>query len=286
MISPAPTTPRTPGAPPPSPASSPTRTTPRGFIGRLDELDGLTQRRPPSFIAKTVLRVCLLVIQVTATIFRAWNSIAERVWGPCPHKMVYRNLAVLAREQDAAGIREFLQAQSTQETDTGFLLAELLALPELHGHLQDIMQGAHICLEDNGALFQIWSAHPNVYKRPSSHEGLELALGHCLFGRIQRTAQNGEEQWHTCFQFENFPLWGSITNVFGHCLDYLRYKFSGLQQGPVPGGSPNIDRCALVFAIDMDAYFTARAQILDQPDVEDPPPAPPPSPHSRRDLAA
>lgn len=210
------------------------------------------------------MRVCLLVVQVSTTFFRAYSWVWERIYD-CP-KRVYKTLAQIAREKKPEEIQTFLETESQKESITGFFMREFLALSEVQGHLFDIMGGAHVCLEDGGEIFELWSKHPQAHRRISSHPGLTWELGHCLFGEIERGGKK-----NTCFQFENTPLSEGFFSPVIHFIDYLRYKITGHQQGPA-GSSPITDQQGLVFAIDVDPYslngYYARRETPDYIDVD------------------
>ncbi len=241
--------------------------TPTGF-----ELD---PPKTPSLPTRAFLTLCLVVVQISTSVFRMYYWIAQRVWlGPCPHKATYKGLAQISRRGNPEELREFMANQASGGTVSGFFMRELLALPELHLHLSEIMQGAHVCLADGGTLFTVWNAHPDTLARPSSHEGLSSELGHCLFGRVQRG-----DHWYTCFQFENSPVWGNIMSPIHHVIDYLYYKITGRQQGPA-GSSPHVDHHPLILNIDVDAYFKARENLSGGESA--PTPSPLPSPDSQK----
>lgn len=148
---------------------------------------------------------------------------------------VYGKLYKMATSGDHSKIEAFLKKITLNER---YYFSEIFRIHELHPHLTKILEGANICLaNDGGTLFNKWKQHPQAKSRSSSHnyqKGQCYAIEHFLFW----LDPNG----NTRFQLEKSPLKGFCSRI-EHLIDYLRYKRDHQQQGVV-GTSPHTeDRC-------------------------------------------
>lgn len=135
-----------------------------------------------------------------------------------------------------------------------------------------ILQGAHILLVDNGTFHQIFkesssqriSSHPSSEGYAYSFQG--AAVRELLFSKISKDMAQGRlhekysEELKTTiaiqeinfgdidelswFQLEKNPI-VDFKSFLGHAVDYLRYKFTGKQQGPY-GSSHHVDTTPVI----------------------------------------
>lgn len=132
---------------------------------------------------------------------------------------------------------------------SGFSKADLDILEDifLHcsQHLHEVLKGAHVRLEDGGALYGKWaqlnareriSSHPSV--KDSKQYGIEGEFIHeCLFGIVEK--KSGEVM--TFFQLENTPWAPGLGNRAGHTADAIQYLLTKKNIGPY-GSSVHTDK--------------------------------------------
>lgn len=106
------------------------------------------------------------------------------------------------------------------------ILNEFLNLPQTHMHLEAILKGANVKLQnDFGRLCNRWKNFPGVYERLSSHDsqdGKFYAFGNVLFWI--------DKDGDTRFQVEKNPFRGFFDKLY-HIIDYLKYARDEKQQG-------------------------------------------------------
>ncbi len=135
-----------------------------------------------------------------------------------------------------------------------------------------ILQRAHILLVDNGTFHQVFkesssqriSSHPSSEGYAYSFQG--TAVKELLFSKISKDMAHGRlhkeynEELKTTiaiqeinfgdieelswFQLEKNPI-VDFKSFLGHAVDYLRYKFTGKQQGPY-GSSHHVDTTPVI----------------------------------------
>lgn len=102
-------------------------------------------------------------------------------------------------------------------------------------HLSEILRGAYVCFADTGHFYKNWSILPKVKVRhlsshPSSGRQYMLVgpgVGEVLFGKT-KIKINNQIQKVTFVQLEKYPFTHHL-----HMLDYLKFKASGKNQGPL-----------------------------------------------------
>ncbi len=113
--------------------------------------------------------------------------------------------------------------------------------------LAEILQGAHVRINDGGKLYEKWSAlgaesrissHPS--KEGSTQYGINGPWVHeVLFGVLEQDVNGGPSDV-TFFQLENSAFGRGFGDSILHCWDYILYKTTGDNQGPY-GGSSHTD---------------------------------------------
>lgn len=127
----------------------------------------------------------------------------------------------------------------------GFLYAQVVN--KNRGEMAQILQGAHVCVTDTeGSFYDFFKHLPGVWTRISSHQSDREQFG-IPEGRVISTVLVGTLNNSTWFQLEADP-WDPRHNFRGsffHVLDYLEYRFTGRNIGPL-GTSSSTDRRPLV----------------------------------------
>lgn len=114
----------------------------------------------------------------------------------------------------------------------GFLYAQL-GLSDLDG-MREVLGGAHVQLEDGGSAYGFLTQLPGAAKRISSHDSDRAQYG-IPEGRIVSTLLVGTLRNHTWFQLEasSWDPWRNPLASLGHVADYLEYKATGMNVGPL-----------------------------------------------------
>lgn len=114
--------------------------------------------------------------------------------------------------------------------------------------LKEILQGAHVQLEDGGVTFEQWKQMlKNKKRRISSHSADDIQFS--MSGQFVKELLFSKIDNKTWFQLENHPT--SFGHVIRHGLDYIRYKISGQNQGPL-GSSYFNDKNPLLLKLRID----------------------------------
>jgi hypothetical protein len=192
----------------------------------------------PHLAKRAAITVGLVAVQLVAQVVLFFHALFEKIFGEEHPKRLYFELYEIARKEDLHEIRTFLKNHATQENGTvGTIFEQFLSLEKTHSYLPEILEGANVCLLDNGTYYEKWSLIKSSYYRTSSHnhkEGEAKAIGHMLFWKDQ-------DNNHTRFQLENSPLKGLSISSLRHLIDYLRYKRDNEQQG-ITGISPYLEK--------------------------------------------
>lgn len=203
----------------------------------------------PPLLKRAFMALSLFVVHMLTLTFQFCCWIADLITGPCRQKALYRELSKAATAKDLSAIKLILIKGSQENHAAGYMMKELLAMPELHDHLEEILGGANVRLiDENGFFFQLWSQHPEAYQRKSSHEyqpNKSFALNHLLFWI--------DLDGNTRFQFENNPLKGLRNSIY-HFIDYLRYRRDNLQQG-VAGKSKHVEERCLTIRVNTQEFL-------------------------------
>lgn len=222
-------------------------------LGKTHEVTHIHPTAPkPNFIQRIAIAVTLIFFHMVTWTVQFTNWILKSVFGyESRQKVLYRELHHISKKGDVGKIEEFLVEHSENSFAASYLFSEFIDLPHLYAHLPQILEGANVCLVNDGGFFcRRWSEHPDSYPRISSHQyqGNECyAIGHFLFWL--------DLDGNTRFQFENSPLRGFFSTI-NHIVDYLRYKRDNEQQG-VTGTSPYTEQYCLKVEVD-PADFIAR----------------------------
>ncbi|CAE8612541.1 unnamed protein product [Polarella glacialis] len=115
--------------------------------------------------------------------------------------------------------------------------------------MREILKGAHILVEEDSRklIYKLLSSLPGAHARISSHMSDKKQYG-IPEGRVLSTLLVGSLANSTWFQLEGHP-WDPFRDPVGstgHILDYIHYKLSGKNQGPL-GASPFTDQHPMVF---------------------------------------
>lgn len=206
---------------------------------------------PPPFFKKTIVSFALAAAHLLFAPFYILFGAIDWIYGICIQKNLYRALGKIVEK--GGDIAEFLSSAASQKTEAGFILGEFAHLPELHPYLKEILEGANICLrEEGGHLFSLWKAHPQAYPRTSSHKyqkGCCFALNHLLFWL--------DLEGNTRFQFENNPFLRDFRGTLFHFIDYLRYIKDNRQQGVI-GTSSYTESYSIDIPIDLNCYLSKK----------------------------
>lgn len=198
--------------------------------------------KPPLYV-RALVSFGLAMTHLFTMTFQIFFWLFDVIYGMSQEKLLYHRLHEIANEKNLEKLFQFLKEQAEKDHIAGYLMKQFLHLPELHGHLVEILQGANVRLEnDQGFFFRIWSQHPDAYARISSHQYLGDAcfqLGYFLFWI--------DLEGNTRFQFENNPLKTPRDWIF-HWIDLLRYKRDNRQQG-ITGTSHHTEPYCLSFSI-------------------------------------
>lgn len=105
--------------------------------------------------------------------------------------------------------------------------------------MREILCGAHVVVaEDAGAaIYGLLTALPGARERISSHTSDRKQFG-IPQGRVISTLLVGANGGSTWFQFEANPWdpWHNLVGTLGHCMDFVRYKFSRSSRNRGPLG--------------------------------------------------
>ncbi len=212
----------------------------KGLSAIKDSIQIVPHTKPP-LLKRALLALSLFIVHTLTVTFQFCCWIADLITGPCCQKALYRELSKAAAAKDLTAIEMVLKKGAKETHEAGYMMKELLAMPELHSHLEEILGGANVRLiDENGFFFQLWSQHPEAYQRSSSHiyqKNKSYALNHLLFWL--------DPDGNTRFQFENNPLKG-LRNTIYHFIDYLRYRRDNIQQGVVGKSKHVEDRCITI----------------------------------------
>ena len=132
------------------------------------------------------------------------------------------------------------------------IIFDMLSIPELRPHIREILAGANVCfdsskpIENDVDLVTRWPMFKGMHKRKSSHnpkDGLSFGID-C--GNIVDHIHVWVDQ-KGCLRFQcekaglhfSFSI-SSLLKGIVHLSDYLAYKSTGKQQGPL-GKSHHID---------------------------------------------
>src|SRR5262249_12012818 len=125
--------------------------------------------------------------------------------------------------------REALHNLRRANPDEFDILHQIFDIPEAVKLIGEIFRGGFVRICDKGARYDDWKTLPTADTRSSSHDSdgdqyhVDGPLVHTiLFGKF------GDWTW---LQLENHPIY-DLVNIFGHTLDYFRYRDSGRNQGP------------------------------------------------------
>lgn len=133
---------------------------------------------------------------------------------------------------------EYQFNSSSPKIDELVALIDIISLINEKGNncTAEILKGAHIRINDGGALYQRWSSFNSVSERISSHPSLEGSKQYAIRGPWVRELLFGivEENGtvHTFFQLEKTPWKSDLNNRLGHAIDAIEYFFTGKNIGP------------------------------------------------------
>ncbi|CAM4469384.1 MAG: hypothetical protein LEGION0403_FIIPPAGN_00268 [Legionella sp.] len=122
--------------------------------------------------------------------------------------------------------------------------------------LQEMLNGGHLNLEDDGKLYDELVKHFNssISKRISSHHSIaqQYSLSYpiskeVLFG----VTEDSEGRKRTWMQFEKHNT-KNLLNIILHLIDYIKYRITGKNIGPF-GSSEHTDSNPLVVTKGMGA---------------------------------
>lgn len=99
-------------------------------------------------------------------------------------------------------------------------------------HLQEILFGAHVLLDDGGAAYTKWISELAVRYGISSHHSADrqYRMRGALIKELLFSVREENQKTYTWFQLENHPF--SFGYILRHAWDYLSYKWDGLNRGP------------------------------------------------------
>jgi hypothetical protein len=118
-------------------------------------------------------------------------------------------------------------------------------------NIKEILKGAHVILRDDaGRLYQQLTspfANLGAYERNSSHSSKDQQYGIVLDATLRTILTGTTIFGDTWFQFEG-SAWGkgaSFGDRLEHAVDYVKYKISGKNQGPL-GVSSHVETKPLI----------------------------------------
>ena len=146
-------------------------------------------------------------------------------------------------------------------SDTGKkIILDVLALSDDLRHIPYILKGACICVEDNGALFDMWSRLDNVVKNTSSSHMHKQDDCFRVEGDVikQFLCWKNRDSSHTYFQIESnaisyHPF--KIDSSIFHLVDYFDYKRKGVQISQF-GVSPYTESHPITFSWNKESFET------------------------------
>lgn len=161
----------------------------------------------------------------------------------CP--FVNCSVCALCFDMDAASAFDLSPAENTL---FGLLFGQLAS--QNISIMKDILQGAHVEIaQDSGSrVYEFLDSLPGAYERISSHVSDRTQYG-VPEGRVVSTLLIGTVGPRTWLQLEGHqwnPVFHPVQSM-GHILDYVRYKSSGMNVGPL-GLSQHTDWHPLVIA--------------------------------------
>lgn len=110
-----------------------------------------------------------------------------------------------------------------------------------------VLRGAHVVIaqDPQAEYYRLLTTLPGAQPRISSHASDRLQYG-IPEGRIVQTLLVGALGTSVWFQLEGHPWdpWSSPWSSFGHIADFVRYRLSGRNQGPL-GSSVHTDQLPL-----------------------------------------
>jgi hypothetical protein len=128
------------------------------------------------------------------------------------------------------------------------MIDAVLATPGGRAHAADFFDGAHIVIEDDGALYDQGRALPDAVERMSSHASLGKqyqvagdSTGPILFGRTP----DGKGTWLQLEGHRADLTLGGAPDLIPHMIDYVKYKLTGKNQSRF-GSSSYTDKHPLV----------------------------------------
>lgn len=195
-----------------------------------------------SIIVITVVSVVGLAVLVIVELFMILKeSISNLIWRPDPLEITqdveqkfapsFVNKVKTFASDDY--LRYFKRLSICMEDEKEILSTLESRFEMSHDDLQEVFMGAHIRLDDGGELYKEWVAKiEQKNARMSSHPADNIQYGvrgplvkELLFSR---TTEDGKT--YTWLQLENNPV--TVGSVIRHFLDYIKYKWSGRNQGP------------------------------------------------------
>lgn len=125
------------------------------------------------------------------------------------------------------------------------ILADLMRIPAAQQYFGEVMRGAHVELADGHAAYHTWRTLRSAKSRKSSHQsdGTQYQVS----GPFSKAILFGKRRDVTWLQLEGHP-WSGVQSRIGHIQDFLRYKFTGQNQGPY-GSSSHTDKNPLRIAL-------------------------------------
>lgn len=157
-----------------------------------------------------------------------------------------KQVADLANDTDLAMRKSLIYrlalANETEQNIVNYILENYKLDTE---QMKQILGGAHVRLDDGGKAYDVWKRDLGGDQRISSHdsEGTQLGLRGYFVKELLYAKVKDNDKTYTWFQLEKNPV--SLGNILRHTADYLRYCYSGKNQGPY-GVSSYTDKNPLV----------------------------------------
>ncbi len=138
------------------------------------------------------------------------------------------------------------------------IILDVLALSDDLRHIPDILKGACICVQDKGALFNMWSQLDKVDKNASSSHNHNHGDSFRVEGDVikQFLCWKNKDNFHTYFQLESNPVSFNpfkIDSSIFHLVDYFDYKRKGVQISQF-GVSPYTESYPITFSWDKESF--------------------------------